>query len=222
MPGQAKLVAELGVGTETVRNALVQLEEEGLLVSQGKRRRRRIVLAEGHAVPGLRVHLLPHDRENAIAPYVLDFVRLAEEAGHRVEIQSQTLQDLKNDPGLVARYVKKNPADAWVVVAGLGRVLEWFASQSTPTIALFGRIGGIDIASVNVRPFDAIGRFLDRLIDHGHRRIVWMVRQDRREPKPAALEQFFLDHLAARGIRANRRYNLPDWGGNPRMAWRRR
>jgi DNA-binding LacI/PurR family transcriptional regulator len=215
MPGQAKLVAELGVGTETVRNALVQLEEEGLLVSQGKRRRRRIVLPGEPPVAGLRVRLLPHDRENSIAPYVLDFVRLAEEAGHRVEIQSKTLQDLKNDPDLVARHVKDNPADAWVVLAALGGVLKWFASQPTPAFALFGRISGIDIASVNVRPFDAIRRLLDRLMDHGHRRIVWIVRRDRREPEPAALEQFFLDHLTKRGIPTGRAYHLPEWTETP-------
>ena len=215
MPGQARLVSELGVGTETIRNALVQLEREGLLVSQGKRRRRRIVLPEEFSAPGLRIHLLPHGRENAIAPYVLDFVRLAEEAGHRVEIQPKTLQELKSDPKTVANYVEANPADAWVVVAALGEVLDWFASQPVPAFALFGRISGIDIASVNVRPFGAIRKFLDRLVDEGHRRIVWMVRRDRREPRPAALEQFFLDHLASRGIHANRNFNLPEWTETP-------
>lgn len=90
-----------------------------------------------------------------------------------MEVQSKTLQGLKMEPELVSRYVQANPADAWVMVAASSKVLHWFASQPTPAIALFGRIGEIDIASVNVRPFKVIERFLDRLLEHGHRRIVW-------------------------------------------------
>lgn len=215
MPGQARLVAELGVGTETVRNALVQLENEGLLIPQGVGRRRQIAESKSATTPGLRVHLLPYDRNNAIAPYVLDFVRLVEEAGHEVEIQEKTLQDLRMDPRKVKKFVESNPADAWVAAGAQSDVLEWFASQPTPAFALFGRIGGTGIASVNVRPFKVIGRFLDRLVDHGHRRIVWIVRRDRREPEPAALEQFYLDHLSSRGISTSRNYNLPEWTETP-------
>ena len=46
MPGEDRLVAQLGVGRDTIKMALRSLEEEGLLVGQGVGRRRKIVLPE--------------------------------------------------------------------------------------------------------------------------------------------------------------------------------
>ena len=42
MPGGDRLVKELGVGRDTIKEALKQLEREGLLESQGRRQQRRI------------------------------------------------------------------------------------------------------------------------------------------------------------------------------------
>ncbi|MFK7910825.1 MAG: GntR family transcriptional regulator, partial [Akkermansiaceae bacterium] len=44
MPGEERLLAQFGVGQGTVRAALRQLENEGLLVAEGQGRRRKIVL----------------------------------------------------------------------------------------------------------------------------------------------------------------------------------
>ena len=61
MPGVNPLVEELGVNHKTVEAALRMLEDEGLLVNQGRGRQRRIALPENHAPPALRVGILVFD-----------------------------------------------------------------------------------------------------------------------------------------------------------------
>jgi DNA-binding GntR family transcriptional regulator len=65
MPGGDRLVAQLGIGKETVRAALSQLENEGLLIPQGRRKRRLIVLPEKQIHRQLRVRILLYEREDA-------------------------------------------------------------------------------------------------------------------------------------------------------------
>ena len=54
MPGVNPLVAELGVNHKTVKAALRMLEDEGLLVNQGRGVQRCIALPDDHAPPALR------------------------------------------------------------------------------------------------------------------------------------------------------------------------
>ena len=62
MPGEDRLVAQLGVGRDTIKMALRSLEKEGLLVGQGVGRRRKIVQSEsGFETPALRVAILDYE-----------------------------------------------------------------------------------------------------------------------------------------------------------------
>jgi DNA-binding transcriptional MocR family regulator len=54
MPGVHPLAAELGVNHKTVKAALRMLEDEGLLVNQGRGVQRCIALPDDHAPPALR------------------------------------------------------------------------------------------------------------------------------------------------------------------------
>ena len=61
---------------------------------------------------------------------------------------------------------------------------------------------------------DAIRRVVRRLVELGHRRIVYLVRAERRKPSPGILERQFLEELESHGIPSGP-YNLPDWEDNP-------
>jgi DNA-binding LacI/PurR family transcriptional regulator len=60
---------------------------------------------------------------------------------------------------------------------------------------------------------------LRRLIELGHRRIVTLVRPERRIPQPGHLEQAILTELAAKGIPVGP-YNLPNWDGTREGLYR--
>ncbi len=183
IPGLRPLSVELEVNSKTVEVALRLLEKEGLLVGQGARRQRRIVLPSGAtAVRALRVGILLGENGDRQLDYILDLRHRLVEAGHFPFFAPKSLIDLKMGVPRIARMVRKTEADAWVVIAGSREVLEWFSAQPQPAIGLFGRGARVDLAMAasDMRPaFAAVGR---RLAELGHRRWHRHVRPGRPGP----------------------------------------
>lgn len=211
MPGTAKLAGELGVGMRTVSDALGELEREGLLVNQGKRRKRRIVCTEEFEAPALRIKILHYAPRDLMLHYLVDVRHQLLDAGHVASFASKSLMELGNDLERVSKYIDQNPADAWVVVSGQRDLLEWCSQQETPIFALAGRRRGIRIAGTGPNKEPALKEAVEHLIDLGHRRMVMLARKVRRVPKPGHFEQAFLDQLATHDIPVSQAYNLPDW-----------
>ena len=214
IPGAPTLAAELGINHETVIAALRRLEHEGLLVSQGIGRKRKIVLPESYAPPSLRVAILDYDAPSKGSDYKIDLRHRLVEAGHVPLLADKTLEDLGMDVGRVARFVKKTGADAWVVSAASRDVLRWFADYEKPAFALFGRRGTLPIAGVGPDHVTAGRLLVRRLVALGHQRIVTLVREHRRLPKPGQAERTILEEIQAHGIPTSS-YNLPDWDDTP-------
>lgn len=213
MPGRDRLARELEINPKTVEAALNLLENEGLLVSRGPGRRRKIVLPDsdsGLAVPLLRVALLVLDSPARGADYMIELRHLLEEAGHTPFFPDKTLHSLGMDVGRVAKFVNQTPADAWVVSAGSREVLEWFSAQPLPAFALFGRRRGLPIASAGPDKGPVFAAVTRHLIGLGHRRISLLCRRQRRQPQPGQPERAYLDTLEAAGIQTGE-FHLPEW-----------
>ncbi len=211
MPGRLQLSAEMGINARTVEEALRLLEEDGVLLPQGAGRRRRIALAEKPKRAALNLKILlfePSDRDSSMFNNILHRII---ERGHEAAFAEKSLHDLGMDVNRVAAHVKAGVADLWLVCAGSREVLEWFAARTEPSFAISGRWSGLPLAGINAQKIPAMRAAVRRLYDYGHRRIVFMSREERRKPYPAALEQAFLDELTALGITTGT-YNLPDWG----------
>ncbi len=211
MPGAPLLAAELGIDRKTVEAALRQLENENLLLPQGAGRPRRIRLPDGtKAVRKMRVAILLCEESDRKRDYMVRLQHLLTEQGHAAFFAKTTLLKLGMDVRRMARLVDKTAADAWVVCAGSREVLEWFSAQSTPALALFGRVRHVRIACAATDKAPAYAAATRTLIRLGHRRIVLLARAQRRLPKPGAIEQAFLHELAAHGLPVSD-YNLPAW-----------
>ena len=210
MPGEERLLAEFGVGQATVRAALRQLENEGLLAAQGQGRRRQIVMSKKFPTPCLRVRILLYAPDDAKGHHYVDLLHRLLEAGHVAGFASKTLVELDMDSAKIARFVGRTPADAWVVLSGSREVLKWFVEQDLPAFALAGRRRGVRIASTGPDKLPALRAAIRRLVELGHRRIVMLAREVLRKPEPGQFERVFLDELAAHGIEHGP-YNLPDW-----------
>lgn len=214
MPGVAALVSVLGVGTKTVVAALEILETDGLLVPQGMRRGRKIVITEELGVSSLRIRILLYAADDMKHHYHVELQQRLQNLGHVTDFASKTLEELDMNPARVARHVASHPADAWVVFSGSLEVLQWFEQQDTPVFAFAGRRRQVGIASTGPDKLGALRTALRRLHEHGHRRIVMLAREVRRKPHPGIFEQTFLDELTTLGIPRGD-YNLPDWKGGP-------
>jgi DNA-binding LacI/PurR family transcriptional regulator/DNA-binding transcriptional ArsR family regulator len=215
MPGVAQLVRRLGVGTKTVMGALDVLKREGLLEAQGERRRSRIKTTVTGKKAGLQIRILLYEESDAHDEHTVNLRYRLEERGHQFGFAAKTLSDLNFDVNRVSRLVEKTGGDAWIVRAGSRPVLEWFAARPEPTFAMFGRQSKLPIASLATLKSPAVAVALRRLVDLGHRRIVMLVREDRRKPTPGLFERRFLEELGRLGIETGA-YNLPDWEDNSR------
>jgi len=213
MPGGDRLAKELGIGRNTVEAALRRLEKEGLLVGRGSRRQRRIDLPGGLTRTSLRVGILNFEVSDARQDYMVEIKHRLMEAGHVPYFSTKSLSDLGMDVKRVARFVAKNEADVWVVVAASREVLEWFAARPEPAIALFGRMRKLVIAGAGLDMPTACAAATRELIGLGHRRIVLVSPRMHRLPEPGATDRACLDEMEAHGIQTGP-YNLPTWDEN--------
>lgn len=211
MPGIHQLAAGLVANHKTVKAALMLLEKEGLLVPQGAGRARRIAALPGDApVPSLRVAILNYDPPERIAGYVIELLHSLLDAGHSAFFSGKSLTEMGMDLRRVIEHVRQTEADVWVVSSGSRELLEWFAASGKPAFALFGRRGGLPIAGAGPDKNQAYTNLTRHLAGLGHRRIVLLVRGERRLPQPGASERAFLAELGAHGIAVGP-YHLPDW-----------
>ena len=213
LPGRDQLAGELGVSHTTMEAAMRRLAKEGMLVSQGTGKRRRIVLPEGDFQPRhFRVRFLAYESVDRTAPHVIDLLDRLNRNGFTPKLAAKTLLDLKMDAKRVARFVQSVPADAWIVAAGSREVLQWFCDQPVPAYAYFGVKSGLPIAGCAVTK--DIQPVIRSLVQLGHQRIILLDRQDHADSGPSLLGQTFLDILQSEGIKPSS-YHLPVWGYHP-------
>ncbi len=216
LPGVVRLAEECDVSTGVVRNALLKLEVEGVITAGGLGRCRRILPPkQGTSSPRtLRVGFLLHDTINDSDPILWQIQRDLEAAGHIILIPKKSQLQLNYKIGSIIRMVEETAVDAWIICSGSRELLEWFAVQSTPSIALYGRSGGLALARTGPDKGPACLDATRQLIALGHRRIVMITLAGRRKPVPGTIERRVLEEIRAHGIETGP-YNLPNWEETP-------
>lgn len=209
MPGSDRLSRGLGVGHNTIEAALALLEEEGLLVPQGVGRRRRIVLPDKSVSPTQRIAFLGYDPPARNEAFIIEVLHSLADQGHSVFFTEKTLVELDMSVSRIARMMKKTEADAWIVGAGQREVLQWFATRKLNTFSIFGAPHGLPVAAV-VPDYQAVLALFRRLLELGHRRIVFLTFRGRRPESPGPLWRTLFEELESNGIKTGP-YTMPEW-----------
>ncbi len=221
MPGVLALENELCLNRNLIGQALLMLEEEGVLVPQGHGRPRKIVIPKAHRLKTLRIGILEYQARDVHRFHPLAETKyLLEAAGHSVTIAQGALTGMKMNPKRVAQAISKHDVDAWVVVAGSRPLLEWIAGQPFPALSFFGFSNDLKIASVAPAVNVQYQVLLRKLIELGHRKIIFFTRST----TPDMMEREMKSHIGQRGVLARELsahgiacgdYNLPCFENDP-------
>lgn len=213
IPGRDQLAAELGVSHTTMEAAMRKLTKEGMLVSQGPGKRRRIVLPKGNFQPiHFRLRILPYESVGRNSPVMMGLLDQLSKIGFTVKVAPKGLLDLGMDPKRIGRYVRTIPSDAWILGAGSYEVLKWFHEESIPVFGYFGGWSRLPVAGIGVKK--EIRPVIRQLVDWGHRRIVLLARGIYPNPEKYVFIQNFWEALRSEGIEPGS-YHLPDFGYQP-------
>ena len=218
LPGVIRLAEELGVSTHTLRAALRLMETEGRIALSANGHSRTTTAKGTPDSRQCRIGILLYASLAEDSPHTIQFMinlrHALESAGFLPFFSTATQASLRQDVGRIRDYVTKTPADAWVVSCGTREVLDWFAAQPWPSLAMFGRRGEVPMASVGPDKVPAYVAATRELIRLGHHRIVLLCSKLRRLPAPGRVERAFLAELAAHGLPVSG-FNLPDWDETP-------
>ncbi|MBT8037367.1 MAG: substrate-binding domain-containing protein [Verrucomicrobiae bacterium] len=216
MPGINWLTSELGIHRTTTVEALRILEHEGLIVSQGAGKPRKIAPLTKLTKRGLRVALLLYHPSDIAENRTNELRHQLGIARHNVIVAPKTLAELSNDLARLEKMVKKMHADAWVVIGGSREILKWFADADIPCFALFGNSIGIPVPTVGPSTGKLLIEVTQKLLKLNHRRICLLMssvhRGEGEEDSPVI--RAYKETLSANGIPASD-YNAPYWQCTP-------
>ena len=212
MPGRQEVAEWVGVSPQTAQAALLLLENEGLIKPQGAGRPRRIEADKitDTKLPSLRIAILVYSAAARQQDFMVGIKHQLIEAGHSAFYAPWFMPQHGMHVGSMVRNLKRTKADAWIVLSGARPLLEWFVNHGVPAFSVFGRRDGLAIARIGPDKVAAIAHATKRLIELGHRRIVFLTHTLQRMPEPGAVARSFLDELAANGLESGP-YNLPHW-----------
>lgn len=210
LPGVKQLSSELGVNHKLVEAAVKVLETDGIVVGQGPRRRKKLVLPEMGVRASMRIGIILFERGDRRLDFMVETFHGLEEAGYSPFYLPLSLTEMGMSAGRLAGAVAKAEADAWVVLAGSRDILGFFAESGLPAFAFFGRRETFKMAGVGPDKLEAYRQAVRRLVEVGHCRIVLLARPHRKLPQPGASENAFLAELESLGIEVSD-YHFPLW-----------
>jgi len=214
LPGPRRLAEQLGVNHKTVETALDLLEEEGLLVAQGKGRRRKIQRESKLQRGALRLHLLLNHRRDNSSALLTQILHRLREAGHAVTVAERRVDDYEKKPQEFLKWLEGKNSDAWIIHNGPRPLLEWLMERQKPIFAIAGERQELPIAGCGPDKIPAMRKAVAHLVSLGHRRIVLLARKQRLASGNGDLARAFIEELKRHELSVGE-YNLPSWNPNP-------
>jgi DNA-binding LacI/PurR family transcriptional regulator len=202
LPGELRLMELLGVGRNTLRQALQLLTAEGWLMSPAQGRPRHVehgrLPAHAEAVRHLPVTFLspyPVVQRLTVLEMEETRARLAEQ-GLALHFLSSGVFHLRHPQKRLERLVLENPSAAWVLHIASEPIQQWFDERDLPTLLFDSPFPGVKLPFVADDWEAAAFHAGLQLARHGHRMIGSLEYEERR-PGLLSIERGLERALAA-------------------------
>ncbi|MFT5123296.1 MAG: DNA-binding LacI/PurR family transcriptional regulator [Kiritimatiellia bacterium] len=185
LPSELELARRMQIGRNTVRKALVQLTDEGLIQPGRSGKRRRITTDRPtvkRTVSGDHpIFFLSPLEADRLPPHTLkqlDETRLMlNESGLRLQIISSKAFRLKQPEKAMQRLIDEHPASAWILHRTTDKMQRVFMQRHIPAVILGMPHAGIHIPAVTPDLEAAARHATGVLMGKGHRRICFLRAQ---------------------------------------------
>ncbi len=192
LPGERILARELGVGRMTLREALDELQEEGVLSKHGPAGTRLCQSAPAPRPHAKKVGMLlggPLDTLHNNASLMVDELRRIF-YGKNIALH---LHDARSSSkrGIFPYFrhlIDTVPYDGWVVCGGTREMQAWCAGLRLPLVLASARFAGVELPSVEIH-FRAVCRHaVGEMVRRGHRRLALILPRTPANSGPGDIE----------------------------------
>jgi DNA-binding LacI/PurR family transcriptional regulator len=179
LPGERALAELLGVGRDTVRLALQQLEREKVLgPTQAGSKRNILIVPSARVTPRsqfLRIGMLsPRPLEQLSQPmlFEVDHLRRAlSERGGSLDLFAPTWYEQKNPTRSLAQLVEKEPCNAWILFRSSAQIQRWFGHSNIPCLIRGYPQAQVELSHLDVDWAATARHASGRLWRQGHQRV---------------------------------------------------
>ena len=176
LPGERTLASELQIGRDTLRAALVILENDGAISPREHGKRRKILTtAVRQTKVTKRIAFLSPKSLVQFPPWMLvefDILRgLLNQRGYELKLVSPSLFLLKNPARKLETMINDSDADAWILYQCPHPVQHWFDQQLIPALIRGYPYPNVQISYIDV-DWEAAAYHAGILLKrNGHRRV---------------------------------------------------
>lgn len=181
MPGERKLAEQLRVSRPTLRAALEQLQQEGLLQNAQGKRRQALAKASGLKAPSIpkSICLLSPHTLDAVPPFVLFWIdelraRLAEQGTSMEFVVRPSVYHARGERAWT-EVVQSHPSAAWVLFLSTEPMQRWFAKNKIPALVVGSCPPDNPLPSVDVDYRAACRHAAQWFSGHGHKRLALLL-----------------------------------------------
>lgn len=179
LPGERQLAKEMGVGRMTLRDALAELENEGVLSKSGPGGSRTFRKRKGFLGQTRSIALVAPARLGGLgASNVLlvdELRRTFYSRGYSFAVYESTAASAGRYLAFLKKTVMRARHDCWILLTSTPEIQDWCAREALPVVLAASHYGDITLPSVDVdhRALcrHAAGEFLRR----GHRRLALLL-----------------------------------------------
>jgi DNA-binding LacI/PurR family transcriptional regulator len=182
LPGERALAETLRVSRRTLTAALVQLRKAGAIRSEAGRGHRIAAASPDHAAkPRRQIGLLTPTVLDSMRPgtalWINDVRALLAAAGFRFNHYSGPKYFSRHPGQALAKLVRSNPQDCWILAGSAEPTQRWFAREKVPAVVGGTCHGDVVLPDVDL-DFFALGRHAaGRIAAHRHRKAALFLTQ---------------------------------------------